>query len=205
MTTRNSPARMICSSTVGGCEHVPSSSVAMMARAIFKWAPRSRRWTRQITPAPARTRSGYSWFAVRSVWVSFWAGAGIESPPLRRGTEAVTTAPIRNRLRALRPYEGSNPSLSATSFSFKNKSLKWLQCDPGALVGSRVIQNRLATSPTSSPPSIATERGWTDASLGPQKRRRIGTRRNRIDALTLHDLPAARARNPRTSFVVNQF
>ena len=35
VTTRNSPARMICSSTVGGCEHVPSSSVAMMARAAF--------------------------------------------------------------------------------------------------------------------------------------------------------------------------
>jgi len=27
---------MICSSTVGGCEHVPSRSVAMMARAAFK-------------------------------------------------------------------------------------------------------------------------------------------------------------------------
>ena len=31
----------------------------------------------------------------------------------RRGTEAVITAPIRNRLRALRPYKGSNPFLSA--------------------------------------------------------------------------------------------
>jgi hypothetical protein len=45
--------------------------------------------------------------------------AGVDSiripRPSRRGTEAVTTAPIRNRLRALRPYEGSNPSLSATS------------------------------------------------------------------------------------------
>ncbi len=31
----------------------------------------------------------------------------------RRGTEAVTTAPTRNRLGALPPHEGSNPSLSA--------------------------------------------------------------------------------------------
>ena len=75
------PLRMICSSTVGGCEQVPSSSVAMMARATFKWAPRSGR-ERQITPAPARTRSGYSWFAVRSSGSLFRAGAGIESPPL---------------------------------------------------------------------------------------------------------------------------
>src|SRR5688500_10141684 len=29
---------MICSSTVGGCEHVPSRSVAIMAKAAFKCA-----------------------------------------------------------------------------------------------------------------------------------------------------------------------
>jgi hypothetical protein len=45
------------------------------------------------------------------------AGEPIRMPrPARRGTEAVITAPIRNRLRALRPYEGSNPSLSATPY-----------------------------------------------------------------------------------------
>ena len=40
-------------------------------------------------------------------------GQSVATQVAWRGTEAVTTAPIRNRLRALRPYEGSNPSLSA--------------------------------------------------------------------------------------------
>jgi hypothetical protein len=49
--------------------------------------------------ASSRFRTAFAWYRI--------------APPSRRGTEAVTTAPIRNRLRALRPYVGSNPTLSA--------------------------------------------------------------------------------------------
>ncbi len=46
-------------------------------------------------------------------WPVGWGPVFSEVLAFRRGTEAVTTAPTRNRLGALPPHEGSNPSLSA--------------------------------------------------------------------------------------------
>src|SRR5262249_48692039 len=80
----------------------------------------------------------------------FSTGREITSPPsgvrvesaarARRGTEAVTTAPIRNRLRALRPYEGSNPSLSANTASPASAGLRFLPTNLTANLNETVIE-----------------------------------------------------------------
>jgi hypothetical protein len=62
--------------------------------------------------------------------------------PARRGTEAVTTAPIRNRLRALRPYEGSNPSLSAT---FRRKAPNFFSSRAHLAKGRLALSAKLST------------------------------------------------------------
>ena len=81
----------------------------MMARAAFKVLRR---------PLLAEAGDYQPWGPRDPAGVGFNSGGlRVEFAPRRRGTEAVTTAPIRNRLRALRPYEGSNPSLSATPLS----------------------------------------------------------------------------------------
>src|SRR5262245_28211266 len=91
VTTRSSPARMICSSTVGGWEQVPSRSVAMMARAAFMSGGRvlhPRQASCRIRLPPERYRSGHNGTDSKSV-EGITSLRGFESLPLRHFPQQV--------------------------------------------------------------------------------------------------------------------